>query len=52
MSFISFVVCAIDRHAPVRRNVTWDGKHFAGNCRHCGQAIVRIAPRKWRKRES
>lgn len=51
MSLISFVVCAMDRHAPVRRDVTWDGKRFTGTCRHCGEAIVRIGRRKWRKRE-
>ncbi len=51
MSLISFGLCAMDRHDPVRRDVRWDGKRYAGNCRHCGKAIVRIGPRKWRKRE-
>ncbi len=51
MSFISFVVCAMDRHQPVRREVTWDGKQYAGHCRHCGEPIVRIGSRKWRRSE-
>lgn len=51
MSFISFVVCAMDRHQPVRREVTWDGKHYVGHCRHCGAPIVRIGHHKWRRRE-
>lgn len=49
MSFISFVVCAMDRHQPVRREVTWDGKHYTGYCRHCGEPIVRIGHHKWRR---
>lgn len=51
MSFISFVVCAMDRHEPLRRDVTWDGKRYVGHCRHCGEAIARIGPRKWRRRD-
>jgi hypothetical protein len=51
MSFISIFGCTMDRHAPVRRDVAWDGKHYAGNCRHCGAPIIRIGHRKWRRRE-
>ena len=51
MSFISFVGCSMDRHEPLRRAVAWDGRQYTGTCRHCGAPIVRIAHRKWRKRE-
>lgn len=51
MSFISNIGCSMGRHDPVRREVVWDGKHYAGNCRHCGAPLVRIGHRKWRKRE-
>ncbi|OBV11002.1 hypothetical protein I603_1410 [Erythrobacter dokdonensis DSW-74] len=51
MSFISFIGCTTDRHEPLRRDVTWDGKRYVGACRHCGAPIVRIARRNWRKRE-
>ncbi len=52
MSFISFFGCTMDRHEPLRREVRWDGRRYAGHCRHCGEPIVRIAHRKWRKREA
>lgn len=51
MSFMSFIGCTMDRHDPLRREVTWDGRHYAGHCRHCGTPIVRIGHRKWRRRE-
>ncbi|WP_158094093.1 hypothetical protein [Erythrobacter tepidarius] len=51
MSFISFVHCTFDRHQPVRREVTWDGRRYVGHCRHCGAPIVRIGQGKWRRRK-
>jgi hypothetical protein len=49
MSFISFFGCAMDRHAPLRREVSWDGRHYVGHCRYCQEPILRIAHHKWRK---
>lgn len=49
MSLLSFLACALDRHAPVRRNVAWNGLAYVGNCRHCEAAIQRMGHRNWRK---
>lgn len=51
MSFLSFIGCNFDRHQPSRREVTWDGQHYVGHCRHCGAPILRESHRKWRRRE-
>lgn len=50
MSVFSFVGCLINRHRPVRRNVTWDGFAYVGECRHCGALIARHGRNDWRKR--
>lgn len=39
--------CLLNRHAPVRDHAKWDGKHYAGTCRHCGEAIVRRSRGVW-----
>jgi len=51
VSVFSFFGCRIDRHQPARREVTWDGRHYVGTCRHCGEPIQRRGHRNWRKRD-
>ena len=51
MSVFSFVGCFANSHAPLRRDVSWDGRSFVGHCRHCGAPILRISHRNWRKDE-
>jgi len=50
MSVISFVGCLLNHHEPLRRNVTWSGRAYIGECRHCGAPIKRHGRRNWRKR--
>jgi len=52
MSAFSFIACLLNQHAPVRRDVTWNGRAYIGHCRHCGAAIKRSARRSWRKRKN
>jgi hypothetical protein len=52
MAVYSFVGCLINRHEPQRREVTWDGHAYVGNCRHCGVPIQRYGRRNWRKRKA
>jgi hypothetical protein len=49
MSLFSRLECLLNRHDPLRRNVKWDGMTYVGDCRHCGETIVRISRGKWRK---
>jgi hypothetical protein len=51
MSVFVSIGCLFNRHDPVRRDVTWDGRHYVGRCRHCGVPIVRYKRRTWHKRE-
>lgn len=48
MSFFSPIKCALGRHEPKRRDVTWDGRNYRGVCRHCGTEIIRISSKNWR----
>jgi len=41
-------LCLINRHAPKRHRVKWDGLHFVGTCRHCHKAIRRQDQGGWR----
>lgn len=50
MSVFSALACALNYHAPVRRHVTWDGRNYVGNCRHCRHPIERQSHRIWHKR--
>jgi hypothetical protein len=52
MSVFSSIGCLFNYHAPLRRDVTWNGRHYVGNCRHCGAAIQREGRRVWRKRKT
>lgn len=52
MSVFSFVGCLLNQHDPVRRDVTWNGRAYVGDCRHCGAPIQRHGRRNWRKRKS
>jgi len=49
-SFTSSLACSLGRHEPMRRGVEWDGRHYVGECKHCGKAIERVAHRHWRER--
>jgi hypothetical protein len=49
MSFFGRILCAFDRHDPVRRKVRWDGGIYVGECRRCGASIYRISRRTWRR---
>ena len=49
MSVFSFVGCKLDRHAPIRRDVVWNGHTYRGNCRYCGAEIQRHGRGDWRK---
>lgn len=51
MSLFSSILCSLNRHDPLRRNVRWDGDHYRGQCRHCGTNVVRVARKTWRKAE-
>jgi hypothetical protein len=52
MNLMSSLMCRLGRHNPYRRNVTWDGHHYVGKCRHCGAPIERVSRRQWRKASS
>lgn len=45
---LSFIWCSANHHAPVRRDVEWDGRGYVGTCRHCGAAIYRHKHHDWR----
>jgi hypothetical protein len=51
VSVFSFFGCRVGRHQPLRRDVTWDGRHYVGTCRHCGEPVQRHGHRDWRKRD-
>jgi len=42
------LLCWTNRHQPVRNRVKTDAPIYRGECRHCGCAIYREGPRKWR----
>ncbi|WDA42557.1 hypothetical protein [Erythrobacter sp. BLCC-B19] len=52
MSLLSSIACGLNQHQPLRRDVTWNGRAYVGNCRHCGVPIERHGHRNWRKRGS
>lgn len=49
MSVFSKIGCLINRHDPLRRDVTWDGLAYVGVCRHCGAPIKRHRRNNWQK---
>jgi hypothetical protein len=49
MSVFGSLLCAFNRHKPLRRDVRWDGEFYVGKCRRCGASIRRIGPQKWRE---
>lgn len=51
MSLFGSILCAFDRHKPVRKTVHWDGFAYIGECRRCGAPIHRLAHRTWRRRK-
>jgi hypothetical protein len=51
MSVLSAISCLLNHHEPVRRDVTWSGRAYVGECCHCGAAIERHGRRNWRKRK-
>jgi len=52
MSVLGLAACLLDRHDPNRRDASWNGMTYIGECRHCGAAIERLSRRKWRKRSA
>lgn len=52
MSLYGSLLCRLNRHVPVRRNVHWDGAHYVGECRRCGAPIRRSARKTWRAIEN
>jgi hypothetical protein len=52
MSVFAFIGCRLNRHKPLRRDVTWDGRAYIGQCRHCGAPIERRGHRKWHRRKT
>jgi hypothetical protein len=51
MSVFGRAACLLNRHEPDRRRVNWDGWHYVGQCRGCGIAIEREAPKLWRRQK-
>ena len=49
MAFLRKITCGLGWHEPRRRDVTWDGRQYRGECRYCGAEIVRVARKTWRK---
>jgi len=41
--------CKLNRHRPIRSEVTWDGLSYVSKCQDCGQPIHRQRHRVWRK---
>lgn len=41
--------CHRNRHKPIRLSVLWDGLHYIGKCKICGEDIRRISRRRWRR---
>lgn len=39
--------CLLNRHAPERNAVEWDGRDFVSHCRHCEIPVRRIRKRRW-----
>lgn len=52
MSILSPLLCLLGRHEPLRRNVSWDGLTYIGQCRHCDRDIERASRRNWRARKA
>lgn len=52
MSLFGSILCAFNRHSPVRRKVHWDGMQYIGNCRRCGTPIKRLSRKSWRALEN
>jgi hypothetical protein len=52
MSVFSNFACRLNQHEPIRRDVTWNGRKYVGECRHCGTPIERHGRRNWRKRKT
>lgn len=44
--------CMVNRHDPDRKEVTWNGHDYVGECRHCGVTITRVSRRNWRRQKS
>jgi len=42
----------LNRHHPVRREVSWDGRQYTGRCRHCDAPIRRLGRRTWRRQKT
>ena len=42
-------LCLLNRHAPRRSKVRWDGFNFVGNCRSCGARIRRREGGGWQR---
>ncbi len=51
MSVFGLFGCMVNRHDPDRREVTWNGQDYVGECRHCGVAIARVSRRNWRRQK-
>jgi hypothetical protein len=51
MSVLSAISCLLNQHEPLRRDVSWNGRTYIGECRHCGALIERHGRRNWRKRK-
>ncbi|WP_073973848.1 hypothetical protein [Erythrobacter donghaensis] len=51
MSVFQSIACLLNQHQPMRREVTWNGRHYIGVCRHCDAPIQRLGRRRWRKRK-
>ncbi len=45
---LPFPLCFLNKHAPDRSAVKWDGRHFTGHCLHCGKHIRRKARKTWK----
>ena len=48
-SRLGIPLCVVNRHAPVRNTAKWNGRNYSGECRFCGQPIVRTGRSVWRR---
>lgn len=44
-------LCWFNRHSPVRKEASWDGKSYLATCRFCSEPIHRRSRGDWRKDE-
>ena len=41
-------LCWLNRHAPDRKQASWDGENYVGTCRKCSKPIRRFRKGVWK----